>query len=115
MTENAPISGKRNAVTPPFLLLAALVFWGWQSQLLVFGIVMGIVLESSRFVRTRFDLSVDDFRRLRDFCGVLGFALAIYAFSTDEEIGGISNLFHGAAAGRNAMVSSVRAMTVIPR
>jgi hypothetical protein len=115
MTENAPISGKRNVVTPPFLLLAALVFWGWQSQLLVFGIVMGVVLESSRFVRTRFDFSVDDFRRLRDFCGVLGFALAIYAFSTDEEIGGISNLFHGAAAGRNAMASSVRAMTVIPR
>jgi len=28
MTENAPISGKRNAVTPPFLLLAALMFVG---------------------------------------------------------------------------------------
>ena len=31
MTENAPTFPARRAKTPPFLLLAALLFWGWQS------------------------------------------------------------------------------------
>ncbi len=81
--------------TPPFLLLAALIFWGWQSHLLVFGAVMGVILESARFIKVRWDLSTDDFRRLWNFCALLGFALALYVFSTNDEGGGFSNLFHG--------------------
>ena len=38
---------------PPFLLGAALLFWGWQSDLLVPGIVMATVLEGARFIKGR--------------------------------------------------------------
>lgn len=113
MTERAPVS--QNTATPAFLILAALAFWGWQSGLLIFGVIMGAILESSRFLKVRFDLSPDDFRRLLNFCGLLGVALLLYAFTTNEEGGGTGNLFHGAGAGHNAMLSSAHAVTIIPR
>jgi len=64
MTLNAPQSEKENRSTPPFLILAVLIFWGWQSGLLFYGAVMGFVLESFRIVRIRFDFSAVDFRRI---------------------------------------------------
>jgi len=67
MTENAVIPQKENRNTPPLLLLAALAFWGWQSGLLIFGVVMGVVLESSRFIKPRFEFSAVDFRRILNF------------------------------------------------
>ncbi len=112
MTARPSIS--KNMATPPCLLLAALVFWGWLSGLLLFGVLMGVILESSRLIKVRFDLSAEDFRRLWNFCGLLGLALLLYTFTTNEEGGGVSNLFHGAAA-RNAVLSGVHAASVIPR
>jgi protein-glutamine gamma-glutamyltransferase len=112
MTSRPSIS--KNTATPPFLLLAALLFWGWLSGLLLFGAIMGVVLESSRFIKVRFDLSAEDFRRLWNFCGLLGLALLLYTFTTNQEGGGVGNLFHG-AAGRNAVLSGVHAASVIPR
>jgi hypothetical protein len=113
MTENAPVSRRRAVVTPPFLLLATLVFWGWQTNLLVLGVVMGVVLESPRFLKIRFDFSPEDFRRLWNFCGLLGLALVLYTFTRNEEGGGVGNLLHG--TGRNAMLSSIHAASTIPR
>jgi protein-glutamine gamma-glutamyltransferase len=101
--------------TPPFLLLAALVFWGWQSHLLIFGAVMGVILESARFIKVRWDLSTDDFRRLWNFCALLGFALALYVFSTNAEGGGFGNLFHGSNATGNATLSGIHTTTVLGR
>ena len=46
---------------------------------------MGVVLESSRSSNSRFEFSAVDFRRIRDFCGLLGLALVFYAFTSDEE------------------------------
>jgi hypothetical protein len=115
MTANAPTTERVNRSTPPFLMLAALTFWGWQSGLLVVGVVMGLGLESSRFIKLRFEFSAVDFRRIWNFCGLLGLALALYAFSSDEEVGGIGNLLHGSDAGRNAVASGLRAATIMPR
>ena len=112
MTARPTIS--KNTATPPFLLLAALVFWGSLSGLLLFGAIMGVLLESSRFVKVRFDLSAEDFRRLWNFCGLLGLSLLLYTFTTNEEGGGVGNFFHG-AAGRTAVLSGAHAVAVIPR
>ena len=78
---------------PPFLLLATLAFWGWQSGLLWVGIALGGVLESSRFIKARFDLAEEDFRRIRNLCIVLTLAVAAIVFTTNDEGGGgvISN------------------------
>jgi hypothetical protein len=108
MTKNVPSSETRVIKTPPLLLGAALVFWGWQSGLLLVGVIMGIILESARFVKNRWDLSDDDFRRISTFCTVLAFVMVIYAFTTREEGGSFDGLFQGPAAAHNASITSIR-------
>ena len=83
--------------TPPFLLGATLLFWGWQTGFLIAGAVMAVVLESGRFVKTRWDLSDEDFHRIWTFCTLLILAAAIFAFTLNEGAGGFSGLFHGPA------------------
>ena len=74
---------------PPFLLLAMLAFWGWQSELLWAGLALGVVLESPRFIQARFDLAEEDFRRIWSLCTVLTLAAAAIVFTTNQEGGGI--------------------------
>ena len=109
MKENVPAPETRAVKTPPFLLLAALLFWGWQSGLLLVGAAMGIVLESARFLKARWELSDADFRRILTFCTVLVLATAVYAFTANEEGGSLGGLFHGPGAAQNASVTGVRA------
>ncbi len=57
--------------TPPFLILATLLFWGWQTGHLVVGFISGAILESSRLIKARWSLSQADFNRLWNVCIVL--------------------------------------------
>jgi transglutaminase-like putative cysteine protease len=102
--------------TPPLLLLAALLFWGWQSGLLLFGAIMGLVLESSRFIKARWDLTGEDFRRLWNFSTLLALTLVVYVFTTNEENGGLNGLLHVSAvvAARNAGVSATTFLRWLP-
>jgi hypothetical protein len=68
----------------PFLLGATLLFWGWQSQLFLAGLLMAVLLESSRWIHTRWDLSDRDFNRIWTFCTILLLAVIVYAFSSNE-------------------------------
>ena len=76
---------------PPFLLFATLAFWGWQSGLLWVGVILGVVLEGARFIKVRFDLADEDFRRIWNLCTVLTLALAAIVFTTNDEGGVINN------------------------
>ena len=67
--------------TPPFALGATLLFWGWQTDFLLEGALMGLVIEASRFVKVRWELSDDDFKRIWTFCALLFLAAAVYAFA----------------------------------
>jgi hypothetical protein len=69
---------------PPFLLGAALLFWGWQSDFLIPGAVMALVLEAARFVRLRWEFSEDDFSRVWTFCSLLFLAAVVFAFTANE-------------------------------
>jgi hypothetical protein len=93
MTENTATLPAR-ATTPPFLLPAALLFWGWQSGYPLAGAAAGLALESARFIPARWDLSADDFRRVWNFCMLLSFALVVYVFASNQEGGGWSNVMH---------------------
>ena len=66
--------------TPPFLLFAALLFWGWQTGYLLAGALLGFVLEASRRIEARWDFSQSDFDRLWNICTVLFLGAAIYLF-----------------------------------
>jgi protein-glutamine gamma-glutamyltransferase len=103
--------------TPPLLLGATLLFWGWQTGFFIAGAVMAVVLESARFIRARWDLSDADFSRIWTFCTVFTLAAAVYAFSENEGPATLGGLLHGsaAAAGRFASVSSVRTANALMR
>jgi hypothetical protein len=80
--------------TPPFLLLAALLFWGWLTDFLVIGAVMGVLLEAARFVAFRWDLDDADFSRIWGFCTILNIAVIAYVF-TNNEAGGLYDMVNG--------------------
>lgn len=79
--------------TPPLLVGAGLVFWGWQTGFIVPGVVMGVVLESSRWLKPRWEFSDTDFRRIWTFCALLLLGAAVYAFTVNDGPGGFRGLF----------------------
>jgi transglutaminase-like putative cysteine protease len=70
--------------TPPLLLGATLLFWGWQTGLLPFAGVMAVVLEGARFVRARWEFSQTDLDRLWNLCTLIFVGVALYALTTTE-------------------------------
>jgi hypothetical protein len=72
--------------TPPFLLGATLLFWGWQTGLLPFAVFMAIVLEGARFIPFRWDFALAEVERIADICSLLLIGILIYLFTTKEII-----------------------------
>ena len=72
--------------TPPFLIGAALVFWGWQSGNLVVGALLGIALEALRAFRLRIDLGVKEHSTIADLSTV-GFVLLAVLLAANRGIG----------------------------
>lgn len=101
--------------TPPLLLLATLLFWGWQSQLLLYGALVGLALEAARVFKPRWELEDMDFNRIWSFCALILVALGAYVFTTNEAGGGLSGMFQGASGLRNATASSSVATTSVLR
>jgi hypothetical protein len=95
---------------PPFLLFAALLFWGWQSGFLIVGVLMGMILESARVLNFRWELDDADFSRIWFFCLLLTVALAGFVFTMNGEGGGFGGWLHGNFV-RNAAGSSVQTTT----
>ncbi|HXF09456.1 MAG TPA: hypothetical protein VN625_01640, partial [Desulfuromonadaceae bacterium] len=101
--------------TPPLLLGATLLFWGWQSNLLVAAAVMALILEGARLVSIRWDLTEADFRRIWNFSSLLAITVAIYAFTSSDE-GNISSIFHGGpGALRTATLTTARTASTFLR
>jgi len=69
---------------PVLLLGTALIFWGWQTGLWVLAAVMALVLEASRLIRLRWDLSQKDFGRISDGCTTLFIILLIYLLMSER-------------------------------
>src|SRR5689334_4185062 len=80
--------------TPPFLLGAALVFWGWQTGFLVPGAIMALSLEASRLIRARLEFSDEDLHRIWILCLVVLFAAVFYAFTSNEGPSEFRGFFH---------------------
>ena len=103
--------------TPPLLLGAALLFWGWQAGFLAAGAVMAVLLEGSRFVKTRWEVSDEDFSRIWIFCSVLFLAAVVYAFTANEGPSIVSLLIQHPklAAQSGAAMASARTATSLFR
>jgi len=89
---------------PPLLLGAALLFWGWQSGLVLPGALMAVLVESARLLTARWEFSDEDFSRIWTFCSLLFLAAAVYAFTTNEGPSSFGNFFSdpSLATQRNA-------------
>jgi protein-glutamine gamma-glutamyltransferase len=68
--------------TPPLLIGATLLFWGWQAGFLWFGAAAALILEGSRIVRLRWDLSPTDLKRVIYLCDLLLIGGIVYVFLT---------------------------------
>lgn len=64
--------------TPPLLIGAALIFWGWQTGLWLFAIPMTVIIEGSRFISWRWEFSAKNVRQVANFCLVILIFLFIY-------------------------------------
>ena len=95
---------------PPFVLGATLAFWGWQTDFLMPSLIMGVLLEGSRFMKLRWDFSDEDFKRIWTFCALLFLAAAVYAFADSGGAEGFGHFFQGPSIGasREAGLASAR-------
>ncbi len=62
---------------PPFLVGAAVLFWGWQSGNLAIAAPIALALEAPRWVRLRFALEDADYARIADLCAVFFVGTAV--------------------------------------
>jgi hypothetical protein len=92
--------------TPPFLLFASLLFWGWQSGFILVGAILGIVLEGARLIRLRWDLTEEDFRRVWNLCTILSLGVIVYAFTTNETGGATNGVANATEATRDFGLSA---------
>src|ERR1035437_1383849 len=99
--------------TPPFLLFAALLFWGWQSGMLLAGVLAGALLETALIFKSRWELEDVDFNRIWSFCVLMVLALGGYVFTTNDEGGGVAGFFHAGALPISSDSSSLTATTVL--
>jgi len=57
-------------IAPPFLVGAALAFWGWQTGHLAAGVALGLVLEAPRYFKLRLELGAVEHSRIADLSTV---------------------------------------------
>jgi len=102
---------------PPLLLGAALVFWGWQAELLLPGALMAVLIESALVFKARWELADEDFRRVWTFCALLLLAATLYAFTANEGPTSYAGLFEDAnlVTQRNASLASAHTIKSVLR
>ena len=100
---------------PPFLLGAALAFWGWQSDLLLPGVAMALIVEAAQFTQARWEFADEDFSRVWTFCSLLFLAAGVYAFTSNEGPATFGGFFQSPNffTQRNAGTSSAKTAALV--
>ncbi|HUN69469.1 MAG TPA: transglutaminase-like domain-containing protein [Burkholderiales bacterium] len=70
---------------PPFLIGAALAFWGWQSGHAVVGIGLGVALEATRYLKLRLELGAEEHSRIADL-STIGFVTLVVLLAANRGI-----------------------------
>ncbi|MBI2929038.1 MAG: transglutaminase domain-containing protein [Verrucomicrobia bacterium] len=101
--------------TPPLLLGATLLFWGWQSDHLLAAAVMATLLEGARITPVRWEFSDKDFDRLWNFCTVLFLAAALYAFTSNQGPSALVDLLRSPSslAGQKSAIDQTLRATLV--
>ena len=72
--------------TPPLLLGATLLFWGWQTGTLWLGVLAALALESCRLTRARWDFPQSDLNRIFNLCTAMFLGSWVIAFATSDAV-----------------------------
>src|SRR3990172_2748588 len=78
-------TGGTAMILPPFLIGAALAFWGWQSDHSIAGIALGVVLEAPRYLKLRLDLGAVEHSRIADL-STIGFVALVVLLAADSGV-----------------------------
>ncbi|MGH8121033.1 MAG: hypothetical protein ACRESK_10510, partial [Gammaproteobacteria bacterium] len=73
--------------TPPFLLGAGLLLWGWQCSFLPYAVLMAIALEYPRFSRWRIPITDKEFNHVSDLSAIILLAVVMYLFTVNTYYG----------------------------
>lgn len=79
--------------TPPLLLGAAILFWGWQTGFWVTALAVAATIEAHRLVALRWEFTQAQLYRIADFCTVLLLLLALYLYFSYGNPRAITQLF----------------------
>jgi len=70
---------------PPFLLGTALLFWGWQTGLLILAVPLAVGIESSLLFPRRWELSRADWSKISDLCAVILLSIVAYRLFQEKK------------------------------
>ena len=73
---------------PPFFIAVVLLFWGWQTDMLLFAAGMALMLEAARVVRFRWELSVSDTLRIGEASVLIFVGTLVYRFLAESILRG---------------------------
>jgi transglutaminase-like putative cysteine protease len=92
--------------TPPLLIGAALLFWGWQAGFLWVGVLLAALLESSRWIRARWEFAQVDLDRIWNLCVLLFFGAVVVVFVANDGANTVTSLAaNNSTANRMAAVN----------
>ncbi len=78
--------------TPPLLLGAALLLWGWHVDLPFIAIFLAVFFEGSRFIRRRLNFSIKALYRIWDLCSIFLLVAAAYLYTLNKPSGVVLNI-----------------------
>ena len=100
--------------TPPFLIGAALLFWGWQTGMTSLAVLMAVAVESAHWTKWRVEFSLTDFNRVWDLCSVLTVMAGLYCFLNRDGTNELLTLFQASHFGeKNAAVQQLSSAAVV--
>ncbi|HUS36983.1 MAG TPA: transglutaminase-like domain-containing protein, partial [Verrucomicrobiae bacterium] len=70
--------------TPPFLIAAALLFWGWRTGWWAIAITLAAIFELSRLVKFRWEFTDKEYSRVFDVCTLLFGGSVVYLRFSEE-------------------------------
>jgi transglutaminase-like putative cysteine protease len=70
--------------TPPLLIAAALLFWGWRTEWWAIAIGLAAIFELSRFFKFRWEFTDKEYSRVFDVCTLLFGGSVIYLRFSEE-------------------------------
>lgn len=79
--------------TPPLLLAAGVLFWGWQTGYFAAALAIALLVEAPRWTRLRLELGEADFNRISDFTTWLFVGIAGYLVATRGVSRGVITAF----------------------